>query len=89
MAKKAKSRTFQTTDRGNVPTGRKGKHRAIVVEVMDNLAVLNKGQSLKLPIDELPDTVVNIRSALSRAAHKSGQAIATAADEEYLYIWNS
>lgn len=89
MPKAAKSRKFQTTDRINVPTGRNGKHKAIVVEILDNLKVLDKGQSLKIPIDDLPDAVVNIRSALSRATHKTRQSVATAADEEYLYIWNS
>lgn len=88
MPRKAKSRRFETTDRGNVPTGRNGKHKAIVAEILDNLAVLETGQSLKIPLDELPDTKVNIRSALNRAAHKSGKPVATAADEKYLYIWN-
>jgi hypothetical protein len=37
----------------------------------------------------LPDTKVNIRSALNRATRKLGKTVATAADEEYLYVWNS
>jgi hypothetical protein len=89
MPKTMKSRKFQTTDRGNVPTGRNGKHKSIITEILDNLQALEKGQSLKIPLDELPDTKVNIRSALNRAAHKSGKAVSTAADEGYLYIWNS
>jgi hypothetical protein len=89
MPKKAKSRKFQTTGRDNVPTGRNGKHKAIIVEILDNLQALDMGQSLKIPLDELPDTKVNIRSALNRATHKSGKLVSTAADEEYLYIWNS
>jgi hypothetical protein len=44
---------------------------------------------LKIPLDELPDTKVNIRSALSRATRKVGITVATAADEEFLYVWNS
>jgi hypothetical protein len=39
-------------------------------------------------LSELPDTKVNIRSALNRATHKAGKAVATAADDEYLYVWN-
>lgn len=89
MPKTAKSRKFQTTDRGNVPTGRNGKHKSIINEIVDNLQALEKGQSLKIPLDDLPDTKVNIRSALNRATHKSGKPVSTAADEGYLYIWNS
>lgn len=88
MPGKVKSRRFETTDRRNVPTGRNGKHQAIVAEILENLAVLDKGQSLKIPLDQLPDTKVNIRSALNRAAHKSGKPVSTAADGGYLYIWN-
>jgi len=89
MPKNAKSRKFQTTDRRNVPKGRNGKHKAIVAEILGNLEVLDDGQSLKIPLDELPDTKVNIRSALNRASRKSGKPVATAADEDYLYVWNS
>jgi len=89
VPKKAKSRQFETTDRINVPTGRNGKHKVIVGQILDNLKVLDKGQSLKIPLDDLPDSVVNIRSALSRATHKTGHAVSTAADQDFLYIWNS
>jgi hypothetical protein len=89
VPKKAKSRRFHTTDRGNVPTGRNGKHKSIITEILTNLQALEKGQSLKIPLDELPDTKVNIRSALNRATHKTGMPVSTAADEGYLYIWNS
>lgn len=89
MPEKKISRRFKTTDRRNVPTGRNGKHKDIVTEILDNLDVLKQGQSLKIPLDELPDTKVNIRSALNRATHKSGKPVSTAADEDYLYIWNS
>lgn len=84
-----KIRKFQTTDRSNVPSGRNGKHKTIVTRILAELEELKPGQSLKIPLDELPDTKVNIRSALNRAIHKSGQPVSTAADEGYLYIWNS
>jgi len=89
MVKRKKARIFGTTDRSNVPTGRIGKHHSIVAEILENLEKLKDGQSLKIPLDELPDTKVNIRSALNRAARNAGKSVATAADEEYLYIWNS
>jgi hypothetical protein len=82
-------RNFKTTERRNVPTGRNGKHKFVVTQILDDLEKLQSGQALKIPLSELPDTKVNIRSALNRAAHKLDKTVATAADEEYLYVWNS
>ncbi len=91
MAEKkvALRRNFKTTARANVPNGRNGKHKYVVTQIVDDLKSLENGQALKIPLSELPDTKVNIRSALNRATHKLGKAVATAADEEYLYVWNS
>lgn len=80
---------FKTTATVNVPTGRNGKHKSFVTEILNDLEMLESGQALKIPLCELPDTKVNIRSALNRATRKLGKAVATAADEEYLYVWNS
>ena len=89
MAKpQGKHMKYKTTDRVNVPTGRKGKHNGIVTDILADLQDLHEGQSLKIPLSELPDTKVNIRSALNRATHKLSRSVATAADDEFLYIWN-
>lgn len=89
-AKKLKiSGHFGTTARVNVPTGRNGKHKSIVTAILDDLKSLATGQALKIPLQELPDSKVNIRSALNRATRKAGLNVETAADEEYLYIWNT
>ncbi len=82
-------RTFKTTERVNVPTGRNGKHKTIVSQILADLEGLGSGRALKIPLSELPDTKVNIRSALNRATRKSGMSVATATDEEFLYVWNS
>lgn len=80
---------FATTLRSNVPTGRKGKHNSIVNAIVKDLATLAPGNALKIPLVDLPDTKVNIRSALNRATRKAGLNVATAADEKFLYVWNS
>jgi mRNA-degrading endonuclease toxin of MazEF toxin-antitoxin module len=49
----------------------------------------DKGLALKIPLSELPDSKVNIRSALNRATRKLGKPVATATDNESLYVWNS
>jgi hypothetical protein len=82
-------RKFNTTPQSDVPTSRHGKHRDIVTRILDNLEGLESGTALKIPLDELPDTKINIRSALSRATRKVGKSVGTAADDEFLYVWNS
>jgi hypothetical protein len=81
--------TFKVTDRTNVPTGRHGKHNAIVNQILDDLKELETGKAIKIPLSELPDTKVNIRSALNRATRKLDKQVATATDDDFLYVWNS
>jgi hypothetical protein len=72
-----------------VPHGRNGKHKAATTEILENLRKLPSGSALKIPRKGLPDTLANIRSALNRATRKAKIQVATAADAEYLYVWNS
>lgn len=85
----AKKRSFKVIERDGVPTGRHGKHRDIVTRILEDLKDLPAGKALKIPLAELPDSKVNIRSALSRFAHKMDAQVTTAADDEYLYVWNT
>lgn len=86
---KRSRRTFRTADRSEVPNGRNGKHKTVVTQILNDLEGLEKGRCLKIPFADLPDTKANIRSALNRAAHKLKKSLATQADEDYLYIWNT
>ena len=79
---------FKTTDVGNIPRGRKGKHHGFVAAILRDLDGLQEGRALKIPVAELPDKVANVRSALNRAARKLRKDVPTATDEKYLYIWN-
>lgn len=83
-----KARTFKTTARADVPTGRHGKHRDIVTRILNDLEGLDGGTALKIPLDELTDTKTNVRSALSRATRKIGKSVGTATDDDFLYVWN-
>lgn len=80
---------FATTDRSNVPNGRTGKHNGIVTAILNDLDGLAEGRSLKIPLADLPDSKVNVRSALNRATRKLNKQVATAADQEFLYVWNA
>jgi hypothetical protein len=79
---------FKTTIRADIPQGRNGKHKEIVNTLMRDLKQLRAGAALKVPLSELPDTKENIRSALNRATRKAGLKVATAADHDFLYVWN-
>ena len=90
MPKKgASARNFKTTEMGNVPHGRNGKHKTIVEQLLSDLAQLDAGHALKIPLEELPDTKANIRSALNRATRKAGRTVSTAVDSDFLYVWNA
>jgi hypothetical protein len=78
---------FETVPRTNIPTGRNGKHKAIVLALLSDIDKLPKGEALKVPLAELPDSKENIRSALNRATKQREIEVGTSSDEEHLYIW--
>jgi len=87
--KKLGKHEFKTVSRTEIPNGRNGKHKAVITEILENLETLKQGSALKIRLSDLPDTKVNVRSALNRATRKLKINVATAADDAYLYIWNS
>jgi hypothetical protein len=80
---------FKSMPQADVPSGRNGKHKEIVTQLLSDIAQLDPGNALKVPLTELPDTKENIRSALNRATRERGINVATSSDLEYLYVWKS
>jgi hypothetical protein len=80
---------FRTMNLGDVPHSRNGKHRAIVSMIIRDLDQLKNGAAIKIPLAELGDTKENVRSALNRATRNAKLKVATATDEDFLYVWNS
>lgn len=78
---------FESVVQANIPKGREGKHKQFVTRLLRELGQLKPGMALKIPLDRLPDSKENIRSALSRAAHQKDLDIATSSNDEFLYIW--
>ena len=91
MATKAKPTpmNFNSIEQGDVPTGRDGKHKHIVTQLLSDIDQLPEGRALKILLSELPDTKENIRSALNRATRQRGIEISTSSDSEHLYIWKT
>lgn len=80
---------FHSILQADVPTGRDGKHKAIVTQLLSDLEQLSHGSALKIPLEELPDSKENIRSALNRATRQRGMEVATSSDNEFLYVWKT
>ena len=78
---------FEAILQEEVPKGRDGKHKAIVVRLLNDIERLKPGTALKVPLSLLPDTKENIRAALSRATHQRGIEVATSSDADHLYLW--
>ena len=89
MRKKVSLTHFKTVAETDVPRSRNGKHKKIVTLILDDVRRLDNGTSIRVPLDQLGDTKENVRSALNRAGRKAGLSISTAADSNYLYVWNS
>jgi hypothetical protein len=83
------SMKFESVQQVDVPRGRDGKHKQIVQRLLNDLAQVTTGMALKVPLDQLPDTKENVRSALSRAARQGDINLATSSDEKFLYIWKT
>jgi hypothetical protein len=80
---------FEAILQGDVPKGRDGKHKRIVTRLLADIAHLKPGTALKIPLNALPDSKENIRSALNRATRQLRIEVATSSDAEYLYVWKT
>jgi hypothetical protein len=80
---------FESVLRIDVPKGRDGKHKSIITRLLDDIARLDDGTALKIPLSQLPDTKQNIRSALSRAARQAKINLATSSNDKFLYVWKT
>ena len=78
---------FTTMSQADVPQGRNGKHREIVGQILSDLDQTRPGMAIKVPLADLQDSKENVRSALNRATRKAGRNVATASDNNFLYVW--
>ncbi len=78
---------FSSVEQAEVPKGRTGKHHLIVARILSDLAQIEPGRALKIPLSKLDDTKENVRSALNRASRAKRISVSTASDEEFLYVW--
>jgi len=79
---------FRTMAQLDVPKGREGKHKQIITAILSDLDQMKDGTAIKVPLKELAESKENVRSALNRATRKDGRRVATASDNDFLYVWN-
>ncbi len=78
---------FESIFKHDVPKGKDGKHKKIVMDLLSDLAQLSDGSAIRIPLSDLPDSKETVRSVICRATRQKGIEIATSSDAEFLYIW--
>jgi hypothetical protein len=68
--------------------GETRKHQQIVAKILSDLRGIQNSEVLQITPAQLGGSKDRIRSALYRAARKSGRRIATCTDADSLYVWN-
>ena len=79
---------FSSMSQADVPQGRNGKHKSIVMKILSDLDQIEAGAALKVPLAQLADGKEKVRAALNRATRQDGRHVATASDDTFLYVWN-
>lgn len=85
----ARPMRFNSVLQADVPKGRDGKHKEIVTQLLSDIAQLEAGSALKIPLSDLPDSKENIRAALSRAASQKNMQISTSSNDDFLFVWKT
>ena len=69
---------------------RKGKHYEIMGKILEDLKKSEPRYAVRIPLSETSGvSVLNLRSAIVRAAHKVGIAVSTSSDDENFYVWKA
>ncbi len=81
---------FASRSVASIPHGRKGKHNVIVAKILADLARLDIGTAVLVPLDGLNgEKMENVRSALNRATKQKKISVATSTDDKYFYVWRT
>lgn len=69
---------------------RKGKHHELMGRILEDLKKSPLGYAVQVPLSDTQGvSVLNLRSAIIRAAHKVGIPVSTSSDEENFYVWKA
>lgn len=81
---------YRQVEIAGLKTGRHGKHHHLVQGIVQELATLQPGSALEIPLADVGGVgLANLRSAVHRAAASSGLNIETVADDGKFYVWTA
>jgi hypothetical protein len=69
---------------------RRGKHNDVTGKIMDDLRRSEPGFAVTIPLASIGEvSVLNLRSAIVRAAAKEKINVATSSDDKSFYVWKA
>jgi hypothetical protein len=81
---------YRQVEIADLKTGRHGKHHDLVQGIVQELATLQRGSALEIPLSEVGGVgLANLRSAVHRAAASNGLNIETVAADGKFYVWSA
>ena len=67
---------------------RRGKHHDLMGKIMEDLRNSQPGFAVQIPLDSIDSVpVLNLRSAIVRAAANENIKVVTSSDDRYFYAW--
>jgi hypothetical protein len=81
---------YRRVELSTLRKGRRGKHHDLVEGILGELAAVQPGSALEIPLASVNGIgLANLRSAVHRASASAGMVIETVADEENFYVWKT
>jgi hypothetical protein len=69
---------------------RKGKHHELMGRIMEDLKKSAPNYAVRIPLSSMEGvSVLNLRSAIVRAAKKEGISVSTSSDDQNFYLWKA
>jgi hypothetical protein len=69
---------------------RKGKHHELMRRIMEDLMKSSPNYAVRVPLSSIEGiSVLNLRSAIGRAAHRAGIRVSTSSDDKNFYVWKA
>lgn len=81
---------YSRTPISQLKKSRKGKHHNLLLKIMEDLHKSQAGFAVTIPLESIDGvSVLNLRSAIVRAASKAKIRVATSSDDENFYVWRT
>jgi|SRR6516162_9363463 len=93
VAKQQKEKGYPNYGRAlisGLKKSRKGKHHELMGSIMEDLKRSTPSYAVRIPLSSLKKvSVLNLRSAIVRAAKKDGISVSTSSDDQNFYVWKA